>query len=60
MRFYLDSNATTPLDPRVRMRMEPLLSGPPGNPSSLHAEGRRARGEIDAAEAIRELEQIRQ
>jgi cysteine desulfurase len=31
------------------MRMEPLLSGPPGNPSSLHAEGRRARGEIDAA-----------
>jgi cysteine desulfurase len=49
MRFYLDSNATTPLDPRVRMRMEPLLSGTPGNPSSLHAEGRRARGEIDAA-----------
>jgi cysteine desulfurase len=29
--------------------MEPLLSAPLGNPSSLHAEGRRARGEIDVA-----------
>ena len=29
--------------------MEPLLAAPLGNPSSLHAEGRRARGEIDAA-----------
>jgi cysteine desulfurase len=48
-RFYLDDNATTPLDPRVRAVMEPLLSAPLGNPSSLHAEGRRARGEIDAA-----------
>jgi cysteine desulfurase len=49
MRFYLDSNATTQLDPQVRAFMEPMLSGAPGNPSSLHAEGRRARGEIDAA-----------
>jgi cysteine desulfurase len=48
-RFYLDDNATTSLDPRVRAVMEPLLSTPLGNPSSLHAEGRRARGEIDAA-----------
>jgi cysteine desulfurase len=48
-RFYLDANATTALDPRVRAVMEPLLAGPLGNPSSLHAEGRRARGEIDAA-----------
>jgi cysteine desulfurase len=29
--------------------MEPLLGAPLGNPSSLHAEGRRARGAIDAA-----------
>jgi cysteine desulfurase len=29
--------------------MEPLLAGHLGNPSSLHAEGRRARGEIDSA-----------
>ncbi|MCE0522349.1 MAG: cysteine desulfurase [Methylacidiphilales bacterium] len=48
-RFYLDDNATTNLDPRVRAVMEPLFAAPPGNPSSLHAEGRRARGEIDAA-----------
>ena len=48
-RFYLDDNATTNLDPRVRAVMEPLLAAPLGNPSSLHAEGRRARGEIDAA-----------
>jgi cysteine desulfurase len=48
-RFYLDDNATTNLDPRVRAVMDPLLAAPLGNPSSLHAEGRRARGEIDAA-----------
>jgi cysteine desulfurase len=48
-RFYLDDNATTNLDPRVRAVMEPLLAASLGNPSSLHAEGRRARGEIDAA-----------
>lgn len=48
-RFYLDDNATTALDPRVRAAMEPLLAAPLGNPSSLHAEGRRARGEIDSA-----------
>ena len=48
-RFYLDDNATTNLDSRVRTAMEPLLAGTLGNPSSLHAEGRRARGEIDAA-----------
>lgn len=48
-RFYLDDNATTALDPRVRDIMAPLLEGGLGNPSSLHAEGRRARGEIDAA-----------
>jgi cysteine desulfurase len=48
-RLYLDDNATTNLDPRVLAVMEPLLSAPLGNPSSLHAEGRRARGEIDVA-----------
>ena len=48
-RYYLDANATTSLDPRVRAVMEPLLGANLGNPSSLHAEGRRARGEIDVA-----------
>ncbi|HEX4141082.1 MAG TPA: cysteine desulfurase family protein [Candidatus Methylacidiphilales bacterium] len=51
-RFYLDSNATTKLDPRVRAAMEPLLAAHLGNPSSLHAEGRRARGEIDSARDV--------
>jgi len=51
-RFYLDANATTELDPRVRAAMEPLLAAHLGNPSSLHAEGRRARGEIDAARDV--------
>jgi cysteine desulfurase len=48
-RFYLDDNATTKLDPAVRAVMERLLEAPLGNPSSLHTEGRRARGEIDLA-----------
>jgi cysteine desulfurase len=48
-RFYLDDNATTNLDPRVAAVMQPLLTGTLGNPSSLHAEGRRARGAIDSA-----------
>ncbi|HSI84759.1 MAG: cysteine desulfurase family protein [Candidatus Methylacidiphilales bacterium] len=47
-RYYLDHNATTPLDPAVFAAMEPYLRGPVlGNPSSLHTEGRRARGAMD-------------
>jgi cysteine desulfurase len=46
-RIYLDGNATTPLDPRVREAMEPWLDC--GNASSLHAEGRAARAAIDRA-----------
>jgi cysteine desulfurase len=48
-RFYLDHNATTPLDPRVRLAMEPLWGAGVGNASSLHAEGRRARAAVDDA-----------
>jgi cysteine desulfurase len=48
-RFYLDENATTRLDPEAAAIMARLAGGRLGNPSSLHAEGRRARGEIDAA-----------
>jgi len=47
VRAYLDGNATTPLDPRVRAAMEPWLDC--GNASSLHAEGRAARGAVDLA-----------
>ncbi len=48
-RFYLDENATTRIDPAVAALMAELANQPLGNPSSLHAEGRRARGEIDSA-----------
>lgn len=47
-RLYLDHNATTPLDPAVRVAMEPFF-GQGGNPSSIHAEGRRARAAVDDA-----------
>ncbi|MHC4957157.1 MAG: cysteine desulfurase family protein [Planctomycetota bacterium] len=46
-RIYLDANATTPLDGRVREAMLPWLSC--GNASSPHTEGRRARAAIDDA-----------
>jgi cysteine desulfurase len=48
-RYYLDENATTALDPAVAQVMAALQATSLGNPSSLHQEGRRARGEIDAA-----------
>lgn len=48
-RYYLDHNATTPLLTPVRAAMVPWLDGPPGNASSLHAEGRRARAAVDSA-----------
>lgn len=52
-RIYLDFAATTPLDPRVVEAMLPHLGGAFGNPSSLHATGRRARRAIeDAREQI--------
>ena len=46
---YLDHNATTPLDPRVREAMLPYLGAEPGNPSSAHRYGRRARAALDRA-----------
>lgn len=52
-RIYLDHNATTRLDPRVAAVMEPLLRDFLGNPSSPHAEGRRARRIVeDARESV--------
>ncbi|HXU30428.1 MAG TPA: cysteine desulfurase family protein [Thermoanaerobaculia bacterium] len=46
---YLDHNATTPLDPRVREAMLPWLGGRHGNPSSLHAFGQGARNAVEEA-----------
>ncbi|QSI75161.1 cysteine desulfurase family protein [Niveibacterium microcysteis] len=46
---YLDHNATTPLDPRVREAMLPYLDARFGNPSSRHEYGRQARAAVDRA-----------
>lgn len=48
-RIYLDHAATTPLRPEARDAMLPFLLGSPSNPSSSHAEGRRARAALDDA-----------
>lgn len=45
--IYLDHNATTPLDPRVRAAMELGFREYYGNPSSLHRVGRAARVALD-------------
>ena len=47
-RIYLDHNATTPLLPAARAAMVAALDEL-GNPSSLHAEGRRARDRVERA-----------
>jgi cysteine desulfurase len=49
MGIYLDHNATTPLDPRVRAAWREHQEAGLGNPSSLHGPGRRARALIDEA-----------
>ncbi len=47
-RIYLDYNATAPLHPAAKAAMIDALDVV-GNPSSVHAEGRAARGIIEAA-----------
>jgi cysteine desulfurase len=50
---YLDHAATTPMLPEVLAAMTPYFLVEPGNPSSLHASGRRARRAVEEArEAI--------
>ena len=51
MPIYFDHNATTRIDPRVVEAMLPYLSGPYGNPSSLHRFGRAARDAVETARA---------
>ena len=48
-RVYLDHAATTPVDPEVAELMAQVLRDVPGNPSSIYAEGRRARSLVDRA-----------
>ncbi len=47
-RVYLDYNATAPLRPKARRAMNAALDVT-GNASSVHGEGRRARGIVEAA-----------
>jgi cysteine desulfurase len=49
MSVYLDHAATTPLRPEVLEAMQPYLTEHFGNPSSIHAVGRRARQGLDEA-----------
>lgn len=59
IRAYLDHNATTPIDPRVQELQTATAEGFPGNPSSLHREGREARRQLEDARArIAELLQV--
>jgi len=46
---YLDSNSTTPIDPRVAAAMEPYLHGIFGNPSNIHSFGRECAEPMAAA-----------
>jgi cysteine desulfurase len=50
-RVYFDWNATAPLRPEAREAMA-AASDLSGNPSSVHAEGRQARGLVEQARAI--------
>lgn len=47
--IYLDHAATTPVRPEVWAAMEPFLTEQFGNPSSVHAPGRAARGALEEA-----------
>ncbi len=52
MPIYLDHAATSPLRPEVLEAMLPYLTEHHGNPSSIHASGRRARQGLDEAREI--------
>lgn len=48
-RAYLDHNATSPVRPEVAEAVARALMELPGNPSSIHREGRAARSALEAA-----------
>jgi cysteine desulfurase len=48
---YLDSNATTPLDPQVREAMAPYLAERFANPSAIYKFAQEVRGEVEEARA---------
>lgn len=47
MRIYLDYNATAPVAPGVAEAVCQVLTTEPGNPSSIHAYGQRAKARLD-------------
>jgi cysteine desulfurase len=49
VRIYLDFNATAPAAPGVAEMVYQVLSEEPGNPSSIHAYGQRAKARLDDA-----------
>lgn len=49
MRIYLDNAATTPIAPEVIDAMVPFMRDHFGNPSAIHAQGRKARAAIETA-----------
>ena len=49
MHIYLDYNATTPVDARVRQAMLPFLTEAFGNANSIHSAGQKARAAVDIA-----------
>ena len=49
--IYADYNATTPVDPEVRVAMNEVLEVSFGNPSSIHTVGQAARRLVDRARA---------
>jgi cysteine desulfurase len=48
-RIYLDNAATTSLDPEVLEAMLPILTENFGNPSSIHADGRKVKSILEKA-----------
>lgn len=50
--IYLDYAATTPLDPRVIDKMHKVLKEDFGNPSSIHASGRKAKMIVEQSRKI--------
>lgn len=49
MRVYLDNNATTKLDPMVKVKMQPFMEDLYGNPNSLHQYGIEVRPYLNEA-----------
>lgn len=49
MSIYMDNAATTPVHPDVLQKASPYFADAFGNPSSVHSEGRRAKGAIERA-----------